>query len=180
MEFTTQFLILKPVDMQRSNHKIFYAVNNRGNSLEGLLTATTAAQVSGTDAGYAMTEGYVVVDAGWEGDLVPAATTLVANLPRAQRSNGDPITGPMRYEYSDRTAGSFTTNLEGTAGFLSYEAADTSPEHASFTVADSEYGPKTQIPPTRWAFGSCPTGEASLVPDDVDLCYFDGFDNTKI
>ena len=180
VEFSTQFLILKPVDMQRSNRKIFYAVNNRGNSLEGLLTATTAAQVAGTDAGYAMTEGYVVVDAGWEGDLVPVATKVVANLPRARHADGTPITGPMRYEYSDRAAGSFTTNLEGTAGFLSYEAADTNTAHASFTVADSEYGPKTAIASNRWAFGSCPTGPASLVPSNVDLCFFDGFDNKKI
>src|SRR5438132_5536923 len=42
VEFSTQFMILKPVEMQRSNRKIFYAVNNRGNNLEGLLTATTA------------------------------------------------------------------------------------------------------------------------------------------
>ena len=180
VEFSTPFLILKPVDMQRSNHKIFYAVNNRGNNLEGLLTATTAGQVSGTDAGYAMTQGYVVVDAGWEGDVVPTATKLVANLPRARMPDGDPITGPMRYEYSERASGTFTTNLEGTPGFLSYEAADTDTDSATFTVADSEYGPKTRISPTRWAFGKCPTGEASLVPDDVDLCYFDGFDNTKI
>src|ERR1700680_1502102 len=76
--FNTPFMILKPVKMQRSNHKIFYAVNNRGNNLEGLLTATTASQVSGTDAGYAMTQGYVVVDAGWEGDGVPGPTNLVA------------------------------------------------------------------------------------------------------
>src|SRR3984893_12267271 len=47
VDFSTQFLILKPVDQGRGNHKIFYAVNNRGNSLEGLLTATTAAQVAG-------------------------------------------------------------------------------------------------------------------------------------
>ena len=180
VEFSTPFLILKPVDMQRSNHKIFYAVNNRGNNLEGLLTATTAGQVSGTDAGYAMTQGYVVVDAGWEGDVVPTATKLVASLPRARTPDGDPITGPMRYEYSDRASGTFTTNLEGTPGFLSYEAADTDTDSATFTVADSEYGPKTRISPTRWAFGKCPTGEASLVADDVDLCYFDGFDNTKI
>jgi len=180
VEFSTPFLILKPVDMLRSNHKIFYAVNNRGNNLEGLLTATTAGQVSGTDAGYAMTQGYVVVDAGWEGDVVPTATKLVANLPRARMPDGDPITGPMRYEYSDRASGTFTTNLEGTPGFLSYQAADTDTDSATFTVADSEYGPKTRISPTRWAFGKCPTGEASLVADDVDLCYFDGFDNTKI
>src|SRR2546430_15802564 len=180
VEFSTPFLILKPVDMQRSNRKIFYAVNNRGNNLEGLLAATTASQVSGTDAGYAMTEGFVVVDAGWEGDVIPTPTKLVASLPRARNTNGTAITGPMRYEYSDRVQGSFTTNLEGTAGFLSYEAADTNTAHATFTVADSEYGPKTPIPSNRWAFGRCPTGQASLVPTNVDLCYFDGFDNKKI
>src|SRR5690349_7430800 len=63
VEFSTQFLIVKPVDPGRGNHKIFYAANNRGNNLEGLLTATTAAQVAGTDAGYAMSEGYTIVDA---------------------------------------------------------------------------------------------------------------------
>jgi hypothetical protein len=180
VEFSTQFLILKPVDTQRGNHKIFYAVNNRGNSLEGLLTATTAAQVASTDAGYAMTEGYTIVDAGWEGDVIPTSTKLVATLPIAHEANGGPIIGPMRYEYSDRVSGSYTTNLEGTAGFRSYEAADTNTAHASFAVSDSEYGPKTPIPPNRWTFGTCPTGQASLVPDTVDLCYFDGFDNTKI
>jgi len=180
VDFSTPFLILKPVDTQRGNHKIFYAVNNRGNNLEGLLTATTATQVAATDAGYAMTQGYTIVDAGWEGDVIPTSTNLVASLPRAYQPNGGPIIGPMRYEYYDRISGSYTTNLEGTAGFLSYEAADTNTAHATFTVRDSEYGPKTLIPPNRWAFGTCPTGRASLIPDTVDLCYFDGFDNSKI
>ena len=40
VEFSTPFLVLTPADPSRSNEKIFYAVNNRGNSLEGLLTAT--------------------------------------------------------------------------------------------------------------------------------------------
>ena len=180
VEFSTPFLILKPVDTQRGNNKIFYAVNNRGNNLEGLLTATTAAQVAVTDAGYAMTQGYTIVDAGWEGDVVPTSTKLVASLPIAREANGSPIIGPMRYEYYDRVSGSYTTNLEGTAGFLSYEAADTNTAHATFTVRDSEYGPRSLISPNRWTFGTCPTGQASLVPDTVDLCYFDGFDNSKI
>src|ERR1700736_68788 len=79
VEFSTQFMILKPVEMQRRQRQIFYAVNNRGNNLEGVLTATTASQVSGTDAGYAMTQGYVVVDAGWEGAGVQTPTKLGAN-----------------------------------------------------------------------------------------------------
>lgn len=180
VEFSTQFAIAKPVDMARSNHKIFHAINNRGNNLEGLLTATTPAQVAATTAGYAMSQGYVVVDAGWEGDVVPTPTRLVATLPRATLPNGDPITGPMRYQYYDRANGSFTTNLEGTAGFLSYETNDTNTASATFTVASSASGPKTPIPASRWAFGSCPTGPASLVPSTTDLCYFDGFDNSKV
>jgi hypothetical protein len=31
VEFSAPFFILKPVDMTRSNHKVFYGINNRGN-----------------------------------------------------------------------------------------------------------------------------------------------------
>lgn len=180
VEFSTPFLVLKPTDMDRGNNKIFYAVNNRGNNLEGLLTATTTAQVAVTDAGAAMERGYTIVDAGWEGDIVPAANQLVADLPVARRANGHPITGVMRYEYYDRTAGTFTTNLEGTVGFRSYPAVDTNTAHATLTVRDEENGRRVPIPSNQWAFGTCPTGKPSLVPDAVDLCYFPGFDNAKI
>ena len=180
VEFSTPFLVLKPVNTARGNNKIFYAVNNRGNNLEGLLTATTTAQVAATDAGAAMERGYIIVDAGWEGDIVPAANQLVANLPVARRANGAPITGVMRYEYYDRTAGTFTTNLEGTVGFRSYPAVDTNTAHATLTVRDEENGRRVPIPSNQWAFGTCPTGKPSLVPDAVDLCYFPGFDPAKI
>ncbi|MBV9784308.1 MAG: hypothetical protein JO264_10855 [Acidisphaera sp.] len=180
VEFSTKFLILRPADMTRGNNKIFYAVNNRGNNLEGLLTATTQAQVAVTDAGAAMQRGYTIVDAGWEGDLIPTATQLAATLPIATQANGQPITGLMRYEYYDRADGTYTTNLEGTPGFQSYPAADTNTADASLTVRDSEDSPRIPIPAKQWAFGTCPTGKASLVPDNVDLCYFPGFDNTKL
>jgi hypothetical protein len=180
VEFSTPFFVLKPVDMTRSNNKIFYAVNNRGNSLEGLLTATTADAVARTDAGAAMERGYTIVDAGWEGDVIPTPTKLAANLPIAKHSNGSPITGTVRYEYYDRTAGTFTTNLEGTAGFRSYPPIDTNPAHALLTVRDEENSPRIPIPPGQWAFGSCPTGQASLVPDAENLCYFPGFDPAKV
>jgi hypothetical protein len=31
VEFSSSFVILKPVDVAKGNHKIFYAINNRGN-----------------------------------------------------------------------------------------------------------------------------------------------------
>jgi hypothetical protein len=177
--FSTQFMIVKPVDMARSNHKIFYRVNNRGN--DSLIAAQTVAQVGSNDVYLKM--GYTIVDAGWEGDVLPAPTKLVAMLPIASNADGTSIVGPMRIEYSDRTiplAGTYTMNLEGNAAFHSYETNDTDTSHATFTVRDTVNGTKTPISPDRWAFGRCPTGEGSLVPSTFDICYFDGFQNDKL
>ena len=192
VEFSTQFFILKPVDMARGNHKIFYAINNRGNNLgldfgHQLLRAQTVADVGDHDV--LLQAGYVVVDAGWEGDLVPAfaadgtPTRLVASVPTAFQTDGSTITGIMRVEYSDRSiplAGAFTLNLEGSAGFRSYQPVDTETARATLTVRDEVNSPKRPIASDRWAYGKCPTGQASLVPTTTDICYFDGFKNEKI
>src|SRR5262249_47574387 len=75
----------------------------------------------------------------------------------------------------------FTTNLKGNAAFKSYETADTNTAHATFNVRDTELGsPKTPIAPDRWAFGTCPTGQASLTASTFDICYFDGFRADKV
>ncbi len=181
VEFSTPFFILKPVDMARGNHKIFYGVNNRGNNPGGLIAAQTAAQVGSSDVYLRM--GYTIVDAGWEGDVVPTATRLAANLPIATQPDGSPIVGRMRVEYSDRNiplAGTFTLTLKGNPAFRSYETADTNTGHSTLTVRDAVRGPKVPIPPDRWAFGRCPTGPASLVPSAFDVCHFDGFRNDKL
>jgi hypothetical protein len=98
VEFSSAFMILKPADMAKGNHKIFSTVNNRGN--DGLLNATSV--VPGSFNELLLKQGYTVVDVGWEGDRVPSALVLAANLPRASRGDGSPIVGPMRIEYSDR------------------------------------------------------------------------------
>lgn len=180
VEFSTPFFMLTPTDPTRSSHKLFFAVNNRGNNLEGLLTATSASNVLATDAGAAMERGFTVIDAGWEGDILPAANKLIANLPIATGPGGAPITGVVRYEYYDRAEGSYTTNLEGSAGFRAYPPAAVDASHAELYVSESESSRAVRVPSNQWAFGSCPTGKASLVPDATDLCYFPGFDHTKI
>ena len=87
--------------MTRGNHKIFYRINNRGN--DSLLNAQTVQDVGDNDVYLKM--GYTIVDAG-VGRRHRArriSTKLVAYLPVAHRHDGTPITGTMRYEYSDRT-----------------------------------------------------------------------------
>src|SRR5712691_8667657 len=101
VEFTAPFFILKPVDMAKGNHKIFYAINNRGNQQAisyfnfgaGGNNPLTAANVG--DA-YLMRLGYTIVDAGWEGDLVPGNARLVPKFPVATNPDGSPIVAKVR------------------------------------------------------------------------------------
>jgi hypothetical protein len=174
VEFTTPFFILKPLDLARGNGKVYYTVNNRGN--DALLNARTPMDAAAYD--FALRLGYTIVDAGWEGDLVPSPTRLAAALPIARQPDGSAIVGRMRVEYSDRNipaAGSFTMTLEGSAAFRSYPTADTDPAHAALTVRTAPGAPRTPIAADRWAFGRCPNGRESLSPSAADICYFEGF-----
>jgi hypothetical protein len=185
VEFNSPFLILKPVDMTRGNRKIFYAINNRGNCGELRRrafppSATTCNPITAADVGVnnvLLREGYATVDAGWHGDGVPNPDQLFPNFPVATQSNGSPIVGPLRIEYTPATA-TFTQPLAGT--WRPYEPSDTNTAHSTLTVREREDASKIPIPSNRWAFGKCPTGEGSLVPTTTDLCLFDGFAAQKI
>jgi hypothetical protein len=182
VEFSAPFFILKPVDMARGNHKIFYSINNRGNQgfarFNFAESTNNPLTVADAGDGFLMRLGYTIVDAGWQGDVAPGNNRLFPNFPVATQPDGSPIVAAVRIEYSDRTipqAGTFTLTLEGSPNFRSYETADTDPAHSTLTVRDRVDGPKVPIPSDRWAFGTCPTGEGSLVPTTTDICLFDGF-----
>src|SRR5882724_6745108 len=100
VEYVSDFLILKPVDMSKSNGKIFYGINNRGNTgaLGSLNDATTGGNdpTTAQDAGngFLMRQGYAVVDAGWEGDVLQGNFRLAAQFPTVT-DNGATITGSI-------------------------------------------------------------------------------------
>jgi Alpha/beta hydrolase domain len=189
VEFSTPFLIIKPTDMSKGNGKIFYGVNNRGSDIEFSafnfgVSGRSNRPITAADAGDGFLErqGYTYVDAGWECDVVPNPTTnnFAPSCPIATQPDGSPIVGQMRIEYHDQPAGTFSLPLEGSPAFHSYEAADTNTAHSTLTVRDEESAPRVPLPSNAWAFGNCPTGEASLVPDDMHICIFAGFQTEKI
>src|ERR1700751_4298692 len=111
VEFSAPFFILKPQDVAKGNHKVFYVVNNRGGKQalsyfnfapagEGVNNPLTAADVGD---GFLMRLGYTVVDAGWQGDVTAGGNRLSGRFPVATESDGRPIVAPVRIEYSDRT-----------------------------------------------------------------------------
>ena len=118
VEFSTQFMILKPVDMQRSNHKIFYGINNRGNKLEiarfnfaSLVNNPMTAADAGD--GFLMRLGYTYLDAGWEGDVAPGNDRLVPNLPVATQPGGSPIIARVRITSGNFALGPGVTDQNG-------------------------------------------------------------------
>src|SRR6266849_6817013 len=188
VEFTSPFFILKPADMARGNGKIFYVINNRGNKQAmGYFNYAPASNdpITAADAGdgYLMRLGYTIVDAGWQGDVAPGNARLFPNFPVARNPDGRTIGAYIRIEYSDRTipaAGTFSMPLEGDPNFVSNETDDTEPSHYTLTVRDDVDAPQVPIASDRWAFGTCPTGESSLVPTNRDICLFDGFRADRI
>jgi hypothetical protein len=67
VEFSSPFLIIKPVDMSQGNRKIFATMNNRGN--DALLNATSVAPGSINELYLRL--GYAIVDIGWEAISFP-------------------------------------------------------------------------------------------------------------
>jgi hypothetical protein len=185
VEYSSPFLILKPVDMSRGNRKLWYGINNRGNCIEvgprafprppNTCNPLTAADVGENNV--LLHQGYASVDAGWHGDGMPNPNQLFPTFPVARQADGSPIVGPLRLEYTPGIA-MFTMPL--VTGWRPYEAADTDTAHSTLTVRDRADAPKVPIPSDRWAFGRCPTGAGSLVPTTTDLCLFDGFAAQRI
>ena len=144
VEFSSPFLILKPVDMSRGNRKIWYGINNRGNCIEvGNLrafppAASTCNPLTVDDVGennILLRVGYATVDAGWHGDGIPNPNQLFPNFPVATLPGGSPIVDLQRIELSFQTTpNTFTQPL--VPGYVAEEAADTNTAHSTLTVRD--------------------------------------------
>ncbi len=201
VEYATDFLILKPVDMGKGNGKIFYTINNRGNtgvrslndSLTGGNNPTTAADAGN---GFTMRQGYALVDAGWEGDVLPGNFRLTADYPVATNA-GATITAPILVEFHDRYTndpriaanGRVSLPLSGSLDFASYESVSTDPSaaHAELRVRFSDSArpgtadipPGVVIPTSQWSFARCSrdpvTGVLTSVPSTTDICLPAGF-----
>jgi hypothetical protein len=130
VESVSDVVILRPVDLSRSNRRIFFTVVNRGNanSLPLFIETPGSAQNNPTTAedagnGWLMNEGYVVMWAGWQGDVAPGGGRVRLDVPVLTG-----VTGRDRIEF---IFDDLTNPAEAT---LAYPAADLDPEHATLTV----------------------------------------------
>ena len=164
VEYSTDFVLMKPVDLSRSNGLLFYGVPNRGN-------------VPGFDAAF-QARGYVFVASGWQGDVQPGGRRVTLKVPVATR-DGRPITGDVRTEYLVNRA-TPTLGLEegpytGGGTHAAYEAVSELKERASLTRRARADDPKETVPAEDWAFSDARNASFPGQPSSLHVSLRGGF-----
>ena len=159
VEYSMDIFILKPVDLNRGNHRILFDFNNRGQMRVGLFNGavTTNNPTSAKDAGtgFIMNLGYTVVGSGWE-PAVSGVDAMKIIVPVATK-DGATVTGPS-YEYI------VFDNAKTATSRLAYAAANTDKSQAALTVRERLDDPPTTVPATGWDYTSEDGTEICLLP----------------
>jgi len=183
VEYSSDFCILKPVDMARGNSKIFFDAPNRGSKrILGFLNdapqSNDPSTIEHAGNGFLMRQGYTVVWCGWQGDLMPIKNWLVLNVPAAT-NKGKPIISRVRTEIVVDEKGVKSQPLSADERVKSYQAAARDKSQASLTVREKSYGRRIPVPPSEWQFAACVkdprTGKETVKPSAMDLYLCSGF-----
>src|SRR4029077_21172919 len=100
VEYSFDFYILKPTDLAKGNHKVFYEASNRGSKLFGNFNRSTGGNdpaASSDPAGtFLAPQGYTMVWSGWDfgAGTDNSNFNLTITLPIAKNPDSSSITGP--------------------------------------------------------------------------------------
>lgn len=176
VEYTTEFVMLKPKDMSRASGVLRYDAPNRGNILT--MPNPTATP---SDAVY-LERGYVLLYAGWQGDVPKSsAARLTVTVPVAKNADGTSITGTYRSELVPTAATPMMTLPGGVFNgtMLPYAPAslDNTQPGYSLTRRINETDPRVAIPASDWKFARCDAGNPFPgTADPASVCLRGGFD----
>ena len=150
IEYSFDFAILKPIEIERGNGWLFYEILNRGGkrSVARINHAPNTNLPQGArDAGngFLMRQGFTIVWSGWETKVAEGGGRMRAHLPVA-RDGARPLTGASREEFIDDSASPTFV------GHLSYPAVDLDPARASLTVRQRERDPRETPRSLEWRY----------------------------
>jgi alpha/beta hydrolase family protein len=156
VEFSADFLVLRPVATARRNGTLLYEVNNRGNiamlrQLDEAAASNDPTTAAHAGNGFLFRRGFTLVWSAWASDVAaaPGDSRLVLRAPIASK-DGAPITGKVAYELivnAPRASAAFT-GLIGTA----YAPASEGAPDAVLTQRDRPDGEGAVIARSAWSF----------------------------
>jgi hypothetical protein len=165
VEFSAEFLVLRPTASARRNGTLLYEVNNRGNI--GILSQVDEASATNDPAtfaqaghGFLFRQGFTLVWSAWASDVAMASGDhrLVLRAPVATQ-DGAPITGKVVYELIvdvPRASARFT----GLFG-LAYPPASEGAPDAELSERDRPDGEERLVPRSAWSFVAPKDGVAA-------------------
>jgi hypothetical protein len=181
VEYAADLCILKPVDMERGNKKIFFDPPNRGGKhilalLNDAPQNNDPTTVGDAGNGFLMRQGYTVVWGGWHGGL-SGKNFVVMDVPAASDRKKE-IVGLVRTEIVVDEDGIYSMPLSADPRIQSYEAANTDKSAASLTVREKSYGARMPIAAAEWEYAAVEKdagGEVVISPSTTHLYLRSGF-----
>jgi hypothetical protein len=180
VEFSSDFVALRPKDPARSNGSMILEIPNRGKRILVALIDGGDLDVA-EDAGDAwlLRHGYTIVSIGWQWDADgPGALRFFAPI---AKDEGKTITGLLRGDLmlsrpmAEIPLGHLTG---GNIGGKEYPVAAPDDPRNTLTVRDARDGKRTVIPRTAWRFAH--TVDGKLTPSNRFINLDGGFQLGKI
>ena len=179
VEFSADFAMLQPANVDRGNRRILFDVVNRGRktalSLNSVPTANDPTSPLEAGNGYLMRRGYTVVWGGWQADVPPTPGLIGMQAPEAISPQG-PLSGKIMCQFQCNEP----TNvfLLADRQHLPNPAADPEEAEATLTVRDLPNSPATAVDRDQWSFVR--VEDADLEPQHNHVYMPSGFEPGKI
>lgn len=180
VEFSANFMALRPKDPRKGNGSMLMENPNRGHSgIVRLVDGGDWDASKDTGDGWLLRNGFTFVSLGWQWDAVgDDALRLVAPV---AKQNGQTITGLLRgdimpsHEMAEVPLGHMIT---GNMGGTEYPVSAPDDSRNMLTVRDSREAPRTTIARSEWKFAH--SVDDKLTPSDRFIHLNGGFHPGKI
>lgn len=163
VEYISDYIIIRPADMGKSNGLLFLSLPNRGN----MFPADSVL----------LSRGYIYAWCAWQGDVLKGNNRLLMRVPYAA-INGEEVYGIHRTEYQ---VGSSTKTLNLGSGFFtgtshhSYETINQDNSEFTLTKRILESDSRDTVPVGEWAFSDCSLRRFPGVPNEKKISLKDEF-----
>lgn len=180
VEFSADFVALRPKDSAKSNGSLLLEIPNRGRGrIVGLIDGGDWDASHDAGDGWLLRNGYSVVSLGWQWDAAgEGALRLYAPI---AKENGKTIRGLLRGDVMpSRVMDEIRLGhlILGNIGGTEYPVADADDPRDVLTVRDSREAKRTVIPRSGWQFAH--TVDGKLVASDRHIYLKGGFQPGKI
>ncbi|MEO8938769.1 MAG: alpha/beta hydrolase domain-containing protein [Burkholderiaceae bacterium] len=167
VEYSTDFLLMRPVDATKGNSKIFYNVVNRGSDQS--LNALNKGSLTTPGNGFLMNQGYEMVWAGWQPEANANSATYKAHFPIATNGSQPIVSQVLEVYIPDMAEGGSTLTIAADNTFtstLTYPplSRDASTERVSLTVRERYDDPRVPLSPSLVTFVNDTTVRIDMKP----------------